>query len=285
MRVNVLIPVFNRLEHTRKVIAALRAQTVADNIRIVIIDDGSTDETAEFLAAQPDVTSIRGDGNLWWGGAIDVGLSHVLPGCSTEDYVLFVNNDTWFGTTYVETLIRCSRENENAIVGSVVHEEERDPPLAGVGPRVSINHIAVWDILAELSEEERRHPKPLYKADALSGRGTLFPAELFKRHGTMRPRLLPHYMADYEISMRFARAGTPLLVSSEAVVYSPPVYGAHMSNTSWWNEHFGRRSPNNVFQRIAFYSLIGTPLQRLTAPLRMAIFMVIRATSAWRAKI
>ncbi|MGO8068777.1 glycosyltransferase [Rhizobium leguminosarum] len=284
MRVNVLIPVFNRLEHTRKVIAALRAQTVVDNIRIVIIDDGSTDETAEFLAAQPDVTSIRGDGNLWWGGAIEVGLKRVLPDCGPEDYILFVNNDTWFGQTYVETLIRCSRENGGAIVGSVVHEEESDPPLTGVGPRLNINRIAVWDILAELSEVERRNPKPLYKADALSGRGTLFPAELFKRHGTMRPHLLPHYMADYEISMRFARTGVQLLVSSEAIVYSPPVYGAHVSNTSSWKKHFGRRSPHNVFQRVAFFSLIGTPLQRLTAPLRMAAFMIIRTAHTLRAK-
>ncbi|MBB2834001.1 UNVERIFIED_ORG: GT2 family glycosyltransferase [Rhizobium esperanzae] len=283
MRVNVLIPVFNRLEHTRKVISALREQTVVDNIRIVIIDDGSTDGTAEFLAAQPDVTSIRTDGNLWWGGAMDVGLRRVLPDCGPEDYILFVNNDTWFGPTYVETLIRCSRENGDAIVGSVVHEEESNPLLTGVGPRLNINRIAVWDILAEMSEEERRNPKPLYKADALSGRGTLFPAELFKQHGTMRPHLLPHYMADYEVSMRFARAGAPLLVSSEAIVYSPPVYGAHVSNISPWKKHFGRRSPHNVFQRIAFYSLIGTPLQRLTAPLRMAAFMVIRTISVLRA--
>ncbi|MBY3596246.1 glycosyltransferase family 2 protein [Rhizobium bangladeshense] len=284
MRVNVLIPVFNRLEHTRRVIAALRAQTVFDNIRIVIIDDGSTDGTAEFLAAQPDVTSISTDGNRWWGGAMDVGLKQILPDCSPEDYILFVNNDTWFGPTYVETLIRCSRENGDAIVGSVVHEEDSNPPLTGVGPRLNINRIAVWDILAELSDEERRNPKPLYKADALSGRGTLFPAELFKRHGTMRPHLLPHYMADYEVSMRFARAGAPLLVSSEAIVYSPSVYGAHVSNISSWKKHFGRRSPHNVFQRIAFYSLIGTPLQRLTAPLRMAAFMLIRTISVLRAK-
>lgn len=284
MRVNVLIPVFNRLEHTRKVIAALRAQTVVDNIRIVIIDDGSTDGTAEFLAAQPDVSSIRADGNLWWGGAMDVGLKRVLPECGTDDYILFVNNDTWFGPTYVETLIRCSRENGEAIVGSVVHEEESDPPLTGVGPRLNVNRIAVWDILAEMDETERRDPKPLYKTDALSGRGTLFPAELFKRHGTMRPRLLPHYMADYEVSMRFARAGAPLIVSSEAVVYSPPVYGAHLSHASWWKQHFGRRSPTNLFQRLAFFCLVGTPLQRLTAPLRMAIFMVIRTTHVLRAK-
>ncbi len=40
MRVNVIIPVFNRLEHTRKVLDALRRQTLADALTIVVVNDG-----------------------------------------------------------------------------------------------------------------------------------------------------------------------------------------------------------------------------------------------------
>lgn len=67
MRVNVIIPVFNRLEHTRKVLEALRRQTIFDALTIVIVNDGSTDGTAGYLQSQSDVIEIRGDGNLWWG--------------------------------------------------------------------------------------------------------------------------------------------------------------------------------------------------------------------------
>lgn len=277
MTVFVLIPVFNRLHHTQRVIESLRAQTQASQVRIVVINDGSTDGTRDYLAGQADVTTLEGDGSLWWGGAIDLGLRHVLPTTSPDDYVLFLNNDTWFAPDYVETLVRVSREGGGAAVGSVIHEENREDPLVSIGPRININRIAVWDLLAELPTQERQAPKPVYRVDALSGRGTLYPVGLFKAHGGMRPRLLPHYLADYEIAMRFARdARTPLLVSSQAIVFSPPVYGNEVAQLGWWERYFGQRSSSNVVRRLAFYGMVGSPLQRLTAPLRLAYFGLSR---------
>lgn len=281
MRVNVIIPVFNRLEHTKKVLDVLRKQSLFHALTIVVVDDGSTDETAAYLQSQDDVIRIRGNGNLWWGGAIEEGLKYVLPSCGAEDFVLFLNNDTWFGERYIETLVYASIENGGAAVGSVIHEEGRDPPLVSIGARVDINRLAVWDLLSELSETEKRSPRGQYRVDALSGRGTIYPAVLFKRYGGMRPFLLPHYLADYEIAMRFRRAGVPLIVSSSAIVYSPPVYGNDASGLSWRKRLFGRRSPHNVFQRLIFYSLVGSPLQRITAPGRMAYFSCMRTLMAW----
>ncbi|TBY79768.1 glycosyltransferase family 2 protein [Rhizobium leguminosarum bv. viciae] len=282
MIVYVLIPVFNRLEHTKRVVASLHAQRIAKKLRIIVVNDGSTDETAEYLQSQGDIVELRGGGNLWWGGAIEEGLKHVLPSCQAEDYILFLNNDTWFDDQYIETLVQTSKDNGGAAVGSVIHEEGRDPPLVSIGAKVNINRLAVWDLLSELSETEKRSPKSQYRVDALSGRGTLYPALLFRKYGGMRPSLLPHYMADYEIAMRFARAGVPLVVSSNAIVYSPPIYGNDTSRLSWWKQLFGRRSPHNVFQRLIFYSLVGSPVQRMTAPIRMAYFSCSRAFSTWR---
>ncbi len=279
MRVFVLIPVFNRLAHTQKVVASLRAQTLADSITIVIINDGSTDGTAAWLADQSDLVVIEGDGNLWWGGAMEEALKRVLPQTGSDDYILFQNNDTWFAADYVAQLVAASRENGNAAVGSVIMEEGRDRPLVSIGPRVNIDHMAVWDLLSEVSEDERRAPKDVYPVDALSGRGTLYRAEWFKRYGRMRPGLLPHYMADYEVAMRFARAGVPLVVSGRAVVFSPPVYGTESKRT-YWQDRFGRRSPNNVFQRICFYMLVGSPVQRITSLPRHVMFSAMRIAYA-----
>ena len=277
MTVFALIPVFNRLSHTMRVIDALRAQTAASAIRILVIDDGSTDGTGEYLKAQHDVEVLTGDGDLWWGGAIELGLRHALKRATGEDYVLFLNNDTWFQSDYVETLVRLSRANGGAAMGSVVHEEGRDIPLAKVGPRLDLNQLRVWDIVSELSPAEKLQPQPIYKVDALSGRGTIFPASLFHRYGRMRPVLLPHYLADYELSMRFARHGVELLISTEAVVYSPPVYGSEMSGLSWWGRMFSRRSATNVFRLAIFFMLVGTPWQRVTAPVQMVVKVMRKA--------
>ncbi|MCW5296897.1 glycosyltransferase family 2 protein [Herbaspirillum lusitanum] len=273
----VLIPVFNRLPHTKRVVEALRHQTLADEIRIVIIDDGSTDGTASYLEQQHDVIGLRGNGNLWWGGAIQKGLKYAMAHHQSGDYVLFLNNDTWFDSDYVETLIQVSRDAGGAAVGSVIHEDDKDPPLTSIGPRVNLNRIAVWDLFNELSPEQIRNPDPTYQVDALSGRGTLYPIEMFERYGHMRTFWLPHYLADYEIAMRFKRAGVPLLVSSHAAVHSPPVYGNDVSNMTWRARLFSRRSSSNIVRRLAFYMLVGSPLQRITAPARMACFAFLRS--------
>lgn len=273
MIVNVLIPVFNRLNHTQRVINALRAQTYLDCLNIIVIDDGSTDGTSEFLSKQADLTVIQGGGNLWWGGAIDLGLKKLLPTAVESDFVLFLNNDTWFDKDYIERLVEVSRQAGGAAVGSVIHEEGRDNPLVSIGPVININRIAVWDLLSELPEQETHKPKPIYRVDALSGRGTLYPASLFMRHGGMRPRYLPHYLADYEVAMRFARdAKIPLLVSTRAIVFSPPVYGNDVAQLGWIERLFGQRSSANIVRRLIFYCLVGSIIQRVTAPLRLSYF-------------
>ena len=276
MTVHVLVPVFNRLHHTKRLMEALRGQTIADRLNIIITNDGSTDGTSEYLRAQPDVVELSGDGNLWWGGAIELGLRHVLRDKKPGDYVVFLNNDTWFGRDYLETLVRVSQSHGGAAVGSVIHETGRNPPLVSIGPRVDINRVGVWDLLDDLPLDERDKPKPYYRVDALSGRGTLYPVEPFDRWGTMRPFLLPHYLADYEIAMRFARRGVPLIVSSEAIIHSPAVYGGDVSGMGFWERCLSVRSSSNIVRRFIFFMLVGSPLQRATAPLRVGMFGLAR---------
>ena len=51
--VTVVMPTFNRLEYVRDAVASVYAQTFAD-WELVVIDDGSGDETRRFLRSQPD---------------------------------------------------------------------------------------------------------------------------------------------------------------------------------------------------------------------------------------
>src|SRR5262245_44712960 len=101
MTVYALVPVFNRLELTQRVLGCLRAQRLDEPIRLIVINDGSTDGTHEFLSEQGDITVLRGDGTLWWGGAVDLGLRHVLAEGRAADWVLLVNNDTIFASDFV----------------------------------------------------------------------------------------------------------------------------------------------------------------------------------------
>lgn len=277
MKIFAIIPVHNRLSHTRGILEALRKQTIRESIIIIIVDDGSTDGTAEYLRAQTDVVTLRGDGGLWWGGAVELGVQWVLAAAADDDLVLLLNDDTTFGEEYVSTLVDVYRCNPGSLIGSALHEHGRTPSWVSIGPRINLNRVAIWDRLSELSAEEVCSPATTYEVDALTGRGTLVPVYAIRKFGTLRARLLPHYLADYEFSMRMRKNGMKLLVTSRAQVWSPPVYGNDSTRFSGISKYFRRGSPKNLLTILTFYMLVGNPLQRMTAPMRVMVFYARRA--------
>ena len=78
MTVNIIIPVFNRINETKKIISNLRVQNTDEEIKILIIDDGSNDGTSEWLTLQEDLFVLRGNGKLLWGGAINLGINYII---------------------------------------------------------------------------------------------------------------------------------------------------------------------------------------------------------------
>lgn len=273
MKIFILVPVFNRLEHTKKFLESIRKQTLASYLQMVVINDGSTDGTAEYLKGQRDVLQIFGDGNLWWAGSIQEGLLNTQSQWKPGDYVVFLNNDTWFDSDYIEQLVSAVRFHSNSAVGSTLYEVKPARRAVSLGPIININRVIVSDKLLSLSSGERENLKDIYKVDALSGRGTIFPVELLQRCGLMRPRLLPHYFSDYEFSMRLAKTGVNLLVSTKAIIYSDPIYGnANVHSMGLWDYLFSIRSSSNIWSVFIFYALVGSPFQRLTAPFRVIYY-------------
>ena len=274
--VHALVPVFNRLELTQRIIEDLRAQLGCD-VRMVVIDDGSTDGTAQWLATQPDVRTLRGDGDLWWAGAVDMGLRRVLPQASEDDYVLLINNDTRIGPDFVATLVSVSRGYGGAAVGTALRDEALPHELISIGARMDVWQRRVSDVINELSGEEQRNPRPVYEVDALSGRGTLYPVRILRATGYMHPRLLPHYHADYELACRARRKGFKTVVSTEAALYTERKFGVHRRPGSRRQRLFGKGSPSNVLQHVFLWLLVGTPLQRATVIPRMLVDAFKRA--------
>lgn len=75
MTVYALMPVFNRLSMTKTAINCLRLQEFDDKLMIIVVDDGSTDGTQEYLDTQSDIVVLQGDGTLWWGGGYRLRIS------------------------------------------------------------------------------------------------------------------------------------------------------------------------------------------------------------------
>lgn len=273
MTVHVVMPVFNRIEATRQMLDCLRAQCLDEALRIIVVDDGSTDGTAELLASQDAVTVVQGDGSLWWGGAVHEAIERALPAARDQDWMLLVNNDTHIEPQFVQTLLDVARQHPKSAVGSVIRHHQ-DGRLLSIGARIDPIRLLVSDYLDQHggSPVQQVGAQRLFHVDALSGRGVLIPMAGLRKVSGMRPRWLPHYLADYELSLRLKSAGWQLLVSDAAAVYSEDSYGNGQGPTSQWQRLTSVRSPAYLPAQAMFWWRASTGLQRITLPARLMLY-------------
>ena len=286
--VYVLVPCHNNKEDVLEVLACLGRQSYKD-MRIVLVDDGSTDGTdASVAAAFPDAVVLKGDGTLWWTGANELGLQYILPKALPGDFVLLLNNDVIVDDSYVERLVQSSTENGRAIAGSALIDI-RDPSCVEGGIRV--------DECLNLHVNRDRHRierEPWdTNVDVLSGRGTLVPVEVFQDIGGFNRKRLPHYGADYEFAVRARRAGYKLVLSHIAKVHGKlDVTGlvAPQGKVLSWKECrdllFSKKSKTNLFYYSNYVWLTsnkGDKVRNLAASARGILRSTVFATKYGRA--
>ncbi len=275
MTVYALMPVFNRLEMTRRMVDDLLAQRLDEALRIVVIDDGSTDGTSDYLKTIDQMLVVNGDGSLWWGGAVDAGLNMAIGLAESTDWVLFVNNDTHICNDFVQRLLDTARRNAPAAVGSVIRQDCEPHTVRSIGPRIDAWRMLVEDLLPSFDANESQL---VNEVDALSGRGVLFPVLALRHVRGMRPKQLPHYLADYELSLRVKAAGWRLLIDLGAAVYSKDEYGSTHRGMGFREKFFSVRSPSYLPAQLCFWWQASNFWQKITLPLRLVLFVVAPET-------
>ena len=95
-RVSIIIPTYNAAGFVREAIDSALAQTHADT-EVIVVDDGSTDETPAILAAYGDRIRAHRQSNAGVGAARNTGT-----GLATGDWVAFLDADDIFTPRKIE---------------------------------------------------------------------------------------------------------------------------------------------------------------------------------------
>ncbi|MHC1716402.1 MAG: glycosyltransferase family 2 protein [Candidatus Dojkabacteria bacterium] len=207
MKVFVLIPTKDRKDLLLRCLESLSKQTYK-NIEIIVVDDGSTDGTKEILEDKK-VTTLNGNGNLWWSGSMRKGIDYILIKSNPLDFVLIQNDDTFMSSTFVENLVKKSEVSSRMILGTPVKDSKTNELIYNSH---RIVNGSFRPVIVDSNEE-------ILKTDTLSGRGVLVPIEIFKKGRTFS-KLFVHYAADYDFFCRAKKWGFELGVYSQVATIS-----------------------------------------------------------------
>lgn len=242
----IVCPVHNRKEVTRRFLECVENQQGVD-LSVIVVDDGSTDGTAEMLRDDFGwVDVVRGDGTWWWTASVNAGIKRALD--RGVEAILLMNDDTLPERDFVARLqqgasdpggLYCAVETE-AVTGEVRWGGSRTNWCTG----------KTVGLAATLPESERRGP---HIVSYLPGRSMLVPADVYQSVGLFDADSLPHLAADYDFSLRAQRAGHELYCNWDVFLPCPPESPPEYSWGGYWEHLTGTRGRGNlrIFLRYA----------------------------------
>ncbi len=200
----VVIPVHGGLHLTVRCLESLRACDPVP-IMVVVVDDDSPDDTGAYLAAHfEDVTVLTGDGNLWWGGAINVGCEYSIDQ-GAHTLILLNNDDVELSPNLLTELVRLLDERGGCVGATALMKAAGDEVrIFAAGGKLDWRRGGTK---LRHAGEEFVALDPVTECDWLLGMALAFRADTFRALGGIDARAFPQSRADADFTLRARRLG------------------------------------------------------------------------------
>jgi GT2 family glycosyltransferase len=265
-RVSIVIPVYNKIAYTAACLRSLAACAGDVPFEVIVVDDGSTDATAQRLADIDGIHVVRNPQNLGFVGSCNAGAE-----CAKGEFVLFLNNDTVVTAGWLDALLRCFAEEPDAgLVGAkLVYPDGRLQEAGGiVFADGSGWNYGRFDDPADPRYNFRR------EADYCSGAAIMLRRDLFKQLGGFDTRYAPAYYEDTDLAFAVRAAG-------KKVFYEPRAMVVHFEGITAGTDTGSGMKRFQVINRDKFLEKWKSELRRQPAPIADARFAP--AAANWRA--
>jgi GT2 family glycosyltransferase len=261
--VYIIIPVHNRKQITLRCLTHLAKTGDLSRYYVVIIDDGSTDGTAEAIrSAYPEVIILSGNGDLWWTGATALGMTYAFE--QNAEYFIWLNDDCLPDPGTLPGMINFMRSHPNTLVAPSCYYIESD------GTKVQHdNGFRRGKGYAALPDET-------VAVEGLSGWCVGLPVTVFRKIGAPDFKRFPHYSGDDTYTFRATRAGFDAILVGELRAhlvggvhenlglqryFKPGLNAINIFQAIFWNKKSPYRLPTRFFYQIERYGvLFGVPL-------------------------
>ena len=232
--VSVVVVSYNQWHLTERCLASLEANSDSQSLDVIVVDNGSKDETPTQLAlwaakAPGRRKVIANEGNHGFGGAVNQGLA-----VSTGSFLVVLNNDTMVSPGWARGLRRHFENDPRlGIVCPITNNigNEAQVVLAGSTP------AEVFASAKSYSLAKSGHTLPLSIAAFFC---VMMPRAVYTRIGNLDEQFFPGYFEDDDYCLRIKEAGWGIACAEDVFVY-------HELSASFNKEGAARR--HEIFTR------------------------------------
>ncbi|HEX5353170.1 MAG TPA: glycosyltransferase [Rhodanobacteraceae bacterium] len=209
-QVSIVVPVYNQLDRTRRCLRSLAAAGSRYAFEVIVVDDGSTDGSAEWLAGCVNVRVRRLPANAGFIAACNAGAA-----IAHGKFLVFLNNDTEVRRDWLDALMACFESMPDCgLVGA---------KLIGADGRLQEAGAMVFADGQACNYGRRGDPSDtrygfLRDTDYCSGACIALPKELFLRLGGFDARYAPAYYEDTDLAFAVRAAGYRVIYQPRAEV-------------------------------------------------------------------
>jgi GT2 family glycosyltransferase/glycosyltransferase involved in cell wall biosynthesis len=221
--VSIVIPVFNQLEYTHACLASLLSVDEQTRFEIIIVDDCSTDATAEVLPQVDGIAYLRNEKNSGFVISCNRGAEK-----ARGKYLVFLNNDTVIKPGWLTALVNTFVEDPDAgVVGSkLLYPDGRLQEAGGIIWR----DASGWNY-GKFDDPAKPEYNYLREVDYCSAAALMVPKALFESVGGFDARYAPGYYEDTDLAFKVRRAGYKVLYQplSEVIHWEGATGGMDLS--------------------------------------------------------